>query len=176
MNIILHAKNITITEAMKGYIEDKIGRVGKVLDREKVNVYVNLSTFKHKHCIEVTIPIGERTIRAEELTDDMYKSIDLVEDKLKRKIRKVKTKVLREVRKHEPISSPVMEEEEEDQVVRIKRFDIKPMSTDEAIQQMNLLDHNFFVYLNADTEEMNVVYKRHKGDYGLIESSAISGF
>ncbi|WP_456276008.1 ribosome hibernation-promoting factor, HPF/YfiA family [Bacillus sp. AK128] len=174
MNIILHGKNITITEALKDYIEDKIGRVGKLLDKEEVNVYVNLSTFKHKHCIEVTIPVGDRTIRAEELTEDMYKSIDIVEEKLKRKVRKVKTKVLREVRKFEPTFTPIIEEEDIDQVVRIKKFDIKPMSTDEAIQQMNLLDHSFFVYLNADTEEMNVVYKRHKGDYGLIESSAIS--
>lgn len=176
MNIFIHGKNIEITEALREYIEDKIGRVQRLLgDLPHVNIHVQLTTIKHTHQFEVTIPLGDITIRAEEATDDMYKAIDLVEEKLKRKIRKIKTKEARHI--HTPIENNLTnyEESEEDtnEVVRVKHFDIKPMSTEEAILQMNLLDHNFFVFIDANTNEMNVVYKRKAGDYGLIQSTGL---
>lgn len=172
MNLIIHSKNIEITDALKGYIEEKIGRIEKLFKDEDIQVHIKLSTYKHKHSFEVTIPFRDITIRAEEITEDMYKSIDIVEEKLKRKIRKVKVKYNKRFKGIMDTQTD-NEVEEGDKIVRIKRFGLKPMSKEEAILQMNLLDHNFFVFYNADTEEMNVVYKRNKGEYGLIEASAI---
>lgn len=177
MNLLIHGKNIEVTDPIKLYIEDKLGRVEKLLgDLPHVNIHVQLATIKHTHQFEVTIPLGDITIRAEEATDDMYKAIDLVEEKLKRKIRKIKTKENRHVHEKPDYTLPnfmVDYEDDQAEVVRLKRFDVKPMNVEEAILQMNLLDHNFFVFLDADTNEMNVVYKRKAGDYGLIQSSSV---
>jgi putative sigma-54 modulation protein len=131
-----------------------------------------------QHNVEVTIALSGLLLRAEERQEDMYASIDLVVDKLERQIRKHKTKVNRKVLKEgglrglfvdnvSPAEEP--EDEEELQVVRTKRFTMKPMDVEEAILQMNLLGHNFFVFANMDTNEINVVYRRDDGKYGLIE-------
>lgn len=177
MNLIIHSKNLELTEAMKAYIDEKIGQI---IDHffhnvAHIQLHVNLSTIKYHHCIEVTIPLGNMTIRAEETTNDMYKSIDLVEEKLKRQIRKCKTRVNRKLRKSRTciqpeIIDPPQLEDAEDEIVRIKHFHFKPMSTEEAILQMNLLDHQFFVYQDANTDQFSIVYKRKNGQYGLITS------
>ncbi|RBW68916.1 ribosome hibernation-promoting factor, HPF/YfiA family [Bacillus taeanensis] len=178
MNIIIHSKNIDLTDAMKTYVEDKIGEgiAHYFNETEHTPIYVNLSTFKNNHCIEVTVPLGDLTIRAEEKTADMYKSIDLVEEKLKRQIRKYKTRVNRKMRKEQlyvPLETIAEIDADKEEVVRLKKFDIKPMSVEEAILQMNLLDHDFFVFKDADTNEMNVLYKRKDEYYGLITSDAV---
>lgn len=178
MNLIIHSKNLDLTEALKNYIDQKIGLGMEHYfeDASTLQIHVNLSTFKNNHCIEVTIHLGDITIRAEERTSDMYKSIDLVEEKLKRQIRKYKTRMNRKLRKGRVIEqTPVLEEmpvaeQEEEVVVRTKQFHFKPMSTEEAILQMNLLDHQFFVYEDADTDQFSIVYKRKNGQYGLITS------
>lgn len=176
MNQFIHGKNLEVTDAIRAYIEEKLGRVEKLLgDTPHVNIHAQLATIKHTHRFEVTIPLGDITIRAEEATDDMYKAIDLVEEKIKRKIRKVKTKENRLIHSKLDFKQFELEENEDAaEVVRVKRFDIKPMSIDEAILQMNMLDHNFFVFIDADTNEMNVLYKRKAGDYGMIQSSSVS--
>ncbi|MFV2050011.1 ribosome-associated translation inhibitor RaiA [Metabacillus litoralis] len=177
MNLIIHSKNLELTEALKTYVDQKIGLVMEHYfeDITTFQIHINLSTFKNNHCIEVTIHLGDITIRAEEKTNDMYQSIDLVEEKLKRQIRKYKTRRNRKLRKGKIIEqAPVFEiptaEQEEEEIVRIKQFQFKPMSTEEAILQMNLLDHQFFVYQDAETDQFSIVYKRKNGQYGLIIS------
>ncbi len=144
-------------------------------------VNVTLSVTKNKHGIEVTIPLQGTMLRAEEKkNEDMYASIDLVVDKLERQIRKYKTKINRKFRQEGSLKSllkeeggavKVLEEDDELEVVRTKRFTLKPMDVEEAVLQMNMIGHSFFVFANAESKEVNVVYKRSDGKYGLIEQS-----
>ncbi|MGL5245789.1 MAG: ribosome hibernation-promoting factor, HPF/YfiA family, partial [Sarcina sp.] len=140
----------------------------------EVEAKVTLKVDKNKHMIEVMIPFNGVYLRGEEITDDMYKSIDLVQDKLERQIRKQKTKL--EKRKNYDslrfayIDSLSQDEESfEPEIVKTKRFDVKPMMPEEAVLQMELIGHNFFVFQDAETNQLNVVYKRKDGNYGLIE-------
>ncbi|WEG11030.1 ribosome-associated translation inhibitor RaiA [Pullulanibacillus sp. KACC 23026] len=175
MTMIMHYKNLQLTDGMKKTIETKISKIVNqyLTETEAIPVHINLSAFKKNHCIEVTIPLGDLTIRAEETTNDLYKSIDLVEDKLKRQLRKYKTKVNR-IRKERFVQELELNDRSKDQeneeIVRIKHFQLKPMDVEEAILQMNLLDHNFFVFQDAETEQMSIVYKRKHEQYGLITS------
>ncbi|MBM7602958.1 putative sigma-54 modulation protein [Metabacillus crassostreae] len=181
MNLIIHSKNLQITDALKVYVNQKIGlAVEHYFPETTFHVHINLSVFKNNHCIEVTVPIGDITIRAEEQTADMYKSIDLVEEKLKRQFRKYKTRLNRKARKekmlvssNQPQNFDDKSDGDEDKVVRLKQFQLKPMSAEEAILQMNLLDHQFFVFQNAENDLMSVVYKRKNGQYGLIASDIV---
>ncbi|WP_226665249.1 ribosome hibernation-promoting factor, HPF/YfiA family [Metabacillus litoralis] len=182
MNLIIHSKNLQITDAIKNYVNQKIGSAVEHYFPEKAtfHVYINLSIFKNNQCIEVTVPIGDLTIRAEEQTTDMYKSIDLVEEKLKRQFRKYKTRLNRKSRKekmilpqHQPLENNTEQVDEEEEIVRMKQFQLKPMSEEEAILQMNLLDHQFFVFQNSENDLMSVVYKRKNGQYGLITSDVV---
>ena len=137
-----------------------------------------LSIQKNRQIIEVTIPFNGVILRGEESTSDMYKSLDLVEDKLERQIRKQKTRLSRKhdgsVRFGEIGDSDIKSvEEDEGQLVRVKKFGVKPMNSEEAILQMDLLGHNFFVFQDADTNKVNVLYKRKDGDYGLLEPELI---
>jgi putative sigma-54 modulation protein len=137
-------------------------------------MHATLSVTKNRHVIEVTIPFGGAFLRAEEATDDMYTSIDAVVDKMERQIRKQKTKLERrnysDSLKYAVIPDINDEErEKEAKIVKTKRFAIKPMSAEEAVLQMELIGHNFFVFQDADSSVVNVVYKRKDGDYGLIE-------
>lgn len=179
MKITVIGKNLEATNALKSIVEKKISRLDRYFN-PNVEGHVTLSVQKtrqalDRHTIEVSIPFNGIMLRGEETTDDMYVSLDLVIDKLEKQIRKQKTKL--EKRVHESsfktqfISTHVDEIEgdaEEGILVRTKRFTVKPMSEEEAVLQMNLLGHNFFVFKNYDGA-VNVVYKRKDGNYGLID-------
>ena len=181
MKIQVRGKHLDVTEALQSYVEKKIGRLEKYFHApSNQTVTVTLSVIKDLHAVEVTMPLDGFVIRAEEKSGDMYASIDLVSDKLEKQIEKNKSKLNKRLKQEgihtlfiEPGEAPaavtVAEEADEDEVVRVKRFAVKPMPIDEAIMQMDLLGHDFFVFSNADTEEVNVVYKRKDGQYGLIE-------
>lgn len=179
MKIQLRGQNIQLTDALRDYVEKKIGRLEKYFDSPPVqNVQVTLSVVRDLHIVEVTMPLNGIMMRAEERSPDMYASIDLVSEKLEGQIRKHKTKLNRRFRaegikamfqESAATAIAVQDEIEEGSIVKVKKFAFKPMTTEEAVMQMDLLGHDFFVFSNADTEEVNVVYKRHDGNYGLIE-------
>ena len=173
MKISIYAKNIQLTDALKEAAIKKIRRLDKFFQQD-IEAKVVLSIEKKLHKVEVTIPFNGRIIRVEELSDDMYNAIDEAVESLEQQIRKYKTKLQNKKHSNESIKfenvEPLdIEDETEFKVVKTKRFAIKPMNIEEAILQMDLLRHNFFVFLNADTEEVNVVYKRKDENYGLIE-------
>ena len=174
MNVTVIAKNMELTDALKEIVQKKISKLEKYFTGS-VEAKATLSVQKNRHKIEVMIPFNGAILRGEESTSDMYKSLDLVEDKLERQIRKQKTRLSRkhsgsfkfaEIGDSEGKSS---EEEAQGKLVKVKKFGIKPMNSEEAILQMDLLGHNFFVYQDADSSKVNVVYKRKDGDYGLLE-------
>ena len=175
----VRGKNIEITPSLREYVEKRVGKVTKYFENVG-DITVLLTVSKGRHIVEVTVPVqGGILLRGEEATMDMYTSIDLVVEKLERQIRKQKTKLARRFRsggfKAEALQASAVpdraEDEDEFKVVKTKRFIVKPMDVQEAIMQMNLLNHNFFVYRDAETEEVDVVYRRTDGNYGLIESS-----
>lgn len=174
MKVTVIAKNIELTSALKESVERKISKLNKYFD-SNIEARATLSVQKNRQIIEVTIPFNGVILRGEESTDDMYKSIDLVGAKLEKQIQKQRTKLSRKnasgsLRFPSFNASDLIEEEEEKQkIVKTKSFNVKPMSEDEAILQMELLGHNFFVYEDADTSKVNVIYKRKDGNYGLIE-------
>ena len=174
MKIILSGKNLEITEALREQAYKKVQKLSRYFN-EDTEAQVTMTVENYRHIVEVTIPFNGVVIRAEESTDDMYTSIDKVLDKLERQIHKHRTKLERKMKsgafKYErPIfSSEINVYEEMPKVVKTKRFAIKPMSVEEAILQMDLLGHDFFVFTNAATDEVNVLYARKDGNYGLIE-------
>ncbi|KPB05639.1 ribosome hibernation-promoting factor, HPF/YfiA family [Bacillus sp. CHD6a] len=185
MKYNVRGENIEVTPAIRDYVENKIGKIERYFDStDNAECKVNLKVYNNQQKIEVTIPMTGLVLRAEESHDDLYAAIDLVVDKLERQIRKHKTKVNRKLRdtgspkylfnevidNGAPTHVAVADEEDEADLVRTKRYNLKPMDSEEAILQMNLLGHSFFVFLNAATNETNVVYKRNDGKYGLIES------
>lgn len=182
MNYNIRGERIEVTEALREYVEKKLDRLEKYFETPPTStVNVTLTVVKGLHSVEVMIQLPGFLLRAEERSEDMYASIDTVVDKLERQIRKHKTKVNRKLRqekghrtylKESFDASPTRafdEDEEEYELVRTKRFTLKPMDVDEAILQMNMVGHNFFVFANSSTEQVNVVYKRNDGKYGLIE-------
>ena len=177
MKVTVIAKNIELTDALKEIVQKKISKLEKYFEAN-VEAKATLSIQKSRQIIEVTIPFNGVILRGEEATSDMYKSLDLVEDKLERQIRRQKTRLSRkhggslrfgEINNIEIKAS----EEEEGQLVKVKKFGVKPMNSEEAILQMDLLGHNFFVYQDADSNKVNVIYKRKDGDYGLLEPEFI---
>ncbi|MBN4062844.1 MAG: ribosomal subunit interface protein [Alkaliphilus sp.] len=172
MKITVSGKNVAVTSALRNMTESKLSKLDKYFAKE-VEAKVTLSVEKNRQIIEVTIPINGAFLRAEEVTDDMYTSIDKVMDKLVRQLRKHKTKLENRKNKYETIRfeniSKVDTSEDEPKIVRTKRFAMKPMSPEEAVLQMELLGHSFFVFASADSDEVNVVYKRKDGNFGLIE-------
>ena len=181
MNYNVRGENIEVTPAIREYVEKKISKLERYFtEAPDAKVYVNLKFNQDKTSkVEVTIPLPHLVLRAEERNADMYAAIDLISDKLERQIRKHKTKVNRKFREKGdfPVTfavsenTEVVEVEDDDlEVVRTKRFDLKPMDSEEAILQMNMLGHNFYVFTNSDTNRTNVVYKRSDGRYGLIET------
>ncbi|GAB7388002.1 ribosome-associated translation inhibitor RaiA [Bacillaceae bacterium] len=182
MNFNIRGENIDVTPALREYVEKKIGRLEKYFDTPPTSdVNVTLRVERDGHCVEVTIPLPRLVLRGEETNDDMYAAIDLVVEKLERQIRKHKTKINRKFRQQgtirklfketEPAADDAADapEEENIAIVRTKRFTLKPMDAEEAVLQMDMLGHNFFVFTNADTNQVNVVYRRKDGRYGLIE-------
>ncbi|WP_019243073.1 MULTISPECIES: ribosome hibernation-promoting factor, HPF/YfiA family [Bacillus] len=183
MDYNIRGENIEVTPALREYVEKKVGKLERYFNNTpNANAYVNLKVYNDKTCkVEITVPMTNLVLRAEERNTDMYAAIDMITDKLERQIRKHKTKVNRKFRatgttpevfvfEAEDEADPQdVVEAEELEIVRNKRFYLKPMDSEEAILQMNMLGHNFFVYTNAETEVTNVVYKRKDGRYGLIE-------
>ncbi|MDD2498940.1 MAG: ribosome-associated translation inhibitor RaiA [Desulfitobacteriaceae bacterium] len=171
MRIIIKGRNIEVTNALREYVEKRVGKLNKFID-DLDEAQVTLLVEKDRHRVEVTMPLNGFILRGEEETGDMYSSIDLVAEKLEKQIGKYKTRLNRKL-KNKSIKDfaapPVEREEDEPKVMRTKRFAIKPMPVEEAIMQMNLLGHNFFVFANGETDEVNVIYKRKDGNYGLIE-------
>jgi len=173
-SITVRGKNIEITPALKDYVEKRIGKVTKYFDNVG-DITVILTVEKGRHIVEVTVPLNGMLLRGEEATTDMYTSVDLVIEKLEKQIDKYKTKIGRKLRtgafKAEFAASAVTDalDGEDFPLVKTKRFAVKPMDVQEAIMQMNLINHDFYVFTNADTEEVNVVYRRKDGNYGLIE-------
>ena len=172
MRITMTGRNIDLTNGLKNQVTKKLTKLEKYFAPD-TEVRVVLSTVKDLDKIEVTIPTKTGFIRAEEATDDFYASIDLVEEDIEKQIKKFKTKLIDKKQAALPFSDLFAEEEaeadEEIVIVRSKKFAVKPMDPEEACLQMEMLGHSFFVFLNADTEAVNVVYKRKDGTYGLIE-------
>ena len=172
MRYNIYGKNIEVTEGLKTAVEEKIDKLSRYFT-EETEIHVTLSVEKDTQKIEVTIPMKGGIIRAEEESADMYTSIDLVEDTLERQLRKFKNKLIDKKQNAMSLSQAFMAEEsaeeEEIRIVRTKRFAVKPMDVEEACIQMELLGHDFFVFRNAETDEVNVVYKRKGNTYGLIE-------
>lgn len=180
LNFNIRGENIEVTPAIREYVENKVDKIERYFSNGvDANANVNLKVYNDKQTkVEVTIPLKNVTLRAEERHNDMYAAIDLIVDKLERQIRKHKTKVNRKFREREgtgvyfaQVNSEPTTEEEEFQVVRTKQFDLKPMDQEEAILQMNLLGHDFYIYTDAETNGTNIVYKRKNGKYGLIETN-----
>lgn len=172
MRITVTGKNIEITDALRNMVEKKLEKLDKYFNPD-VEAHATLSVQKSRQIIEVTIPFNGVILRGEESNEDMYSSIDLVIDKLERQIRKQKTKLQRrnhgDSLKFQIIPDVDEKSGQEARIVKTKKFAIKPMSEEEAVLQMELLGHNFFVYESADSQEVHVVYKRKDGNYGLIE-------
>ena len=183
-NFNVRGENIEVTPALRTYVENKVSKIEKYFDEvPEANVHVNLKVYSDRQGkAEVTIPLPNLVLRAEETSPDLYGSIDLVSAKLERQMRKYLTKVNRKFRRtnnqedFQPVNPELLEGDKEDDtdsnlsIVRTKRFDLKPMNAEEAVLQMEMLGHDFFVFLDGETDSTNIVYKRDDGDYGLIET------
>ena len=173
MNFIISGKNINVTPGLKDSIEQKLGKLERYFTPD-TDIIVTLSVEKERQKIEVTIPVKGNIIRSEQVSDDMYVSIDLVEEVIERQLRKYKNKIIAKHQEGSNLQSDFFDTEDvadddEIQIVRTKRFGMKPMFPEDACVQMELLGHNFYVFQNAETDEVNVVYKRKNNTYGLIE-------
>ena len=172
MRYTITGRNIDVTPGLRAAIEEKIGKLERYFLPD-TEIIVTLSVQKDKQKIEVTIPVKGTIIRAEQESNDMYVSIDLVEEIIERQLKKYKNKIVDKKQAAVAFSDLFINEEydsnDEVDIVKVKKFAMKPMDPEEACVQMELLGHNFFMFLNADTNEVNVVYKRKGNSYGLIE-------
>lgn len=172
MRYTITGRNIEVTPGLRDAVQDKLGKLEKYFSSD-TEVIVTLSVQRELQKIEVTIPVKGSIIRAEEASTDMYVSIDLVEEVIERQLRKYKNKIVDKKQEGGNFQKAFIEkdydEDEEVKIIRTKRFGIKPMYPEDACVQMELLGHNFFVFHNAETDQVNVVYKRKGNTYGLIE-------
>lgn len=174
----IRGENIEVTAAIRSYVEKKVSKIERYFtDVPESTAHVNLKTYSDKTAkVEVTIPLPYLVLRAEETSPDLYGSVDLVVDKLERQMRKYKTKINRKSREKgfemQVPAEEVQDEELENDVdiVRTKRLSLKPMDSEEAVLQMNMLGHNFFIFEDAETNGTSIVYSRKDGKYGLIET------
>jgi putative sigma-54 modulation protein len=186
MKYNIRGQRMEVTDALREYVEKKLSRLERYFEAPpQSDVNVTLSVTKGQQAIEVTIPLPGALLRAEEKREDMYASIDFVVDKLERQIRKHKTKINRNFREAGSaralfkedagnvygVTTLARDEEDDLELVRTKRFNLKPMDVEEAILQMNLVGHNFYVFANTASKDVSVVYRRNDGKYGLIESA-----
>ena len=175
MKFNIHGKKLEVTESIKEYIENKIGRLDKYFDNpDNITATVSIKLSGKKQVVEVTINTHSFVIRGEESNNDLYASIDLVSDKIERQIRKNKTRMHKKINKDKikdfNLAYESEPEEKNDIIVKRKIIETKPMDEEEAILQMELLGHDFFVFKNANTDEFNIIYKRKEGNYGIIET------
>lgn len=177
MKIVIHGRNIQVTDALEDSICKKLSRLDKYFS-EELEAQVTLSIEKNNQIIEVAIIFNGMYLRAQERNADLYVAIDLVVDKIYKQIRKQKTKLLKKYHDNKDLKNShilfdnieIDDSEEEEKIVKNKRFPIKPMYKDEAILQMELMGHDFYVFINAETNGVNVLYKRKSGNYGIIEA------
>lgn len=172
MKFIITGRNIEVTDGLRAAVEEKLGKLDRFF-ADDTEVNVTLSVEKERQKIEVTIMVKGNIIRSEQISSDMYVSIDLVEEVIERQLKKYKNKLVDKKQNGADFTQEFIEKEFDDEpdvkIIRTKRFAIKPMDPEEACVQMELLGHNFYVFFNAETEEVNVVYKRKGNTYGLIE-------
>ena len=176
MDIIIHGDKLKITSAMSEYIEEKLGKLNKYLensDTVRANVIVKVKN--HEQRVEITIPLKTFILRSEETKDDFYAAVDKAVDKLERQIRKNKTRMMsKQVKNDYSFDFSQIESDEEDEkenkILKRKKVEVKPMNEDEAIIQMELLGHQFYMYMDSENNKPTVVYKRNDGNYGIIES------
>ena len=176
MEIIIHGDKLKITEAMNDYIEEKLAKLNKYLengDRVRANVIVKVKN--HEQRVEITIPMKSFILRSEETKDDFYAAVDKAVDKLERQIRKNKTRMMsKQVKVDYGFNFSEIEldedDEKENKILKRKKVEVKPMNEEEAIIQMELLGHQFYMYMDSETSKPAVVYKRNDGNYGIIES------
>lgn len=177
IRINISGKNLEITQALRGYAEKKVTKLEKYLnDNQSSSAEVMLRTERGVHIAEVTMNLSGIMLRGEGKTADMYTSIDAAVDRIERQFNKYKTKINRKLHGPKlgeiPTSSQADQDDVVPRVVRTKRFALKPMDVDEAVMQMELLGHDFFVFRDSDSGDVSVVYKRRDGNYGLIESES----
>lgn len=175
MKFIISGKNIEVTPGLKDAVEQKLGKLERYFTPD-TEIIVTLSVEKERQKIEVTIPVKGNIIRSEQTSNDMYVSIDLVEEIIERQLRKYKNKLVARYQSGAPtgfqkefVESDDITDENEIRIVKTKKFGFKPMFPEDACVQMDLLGHNFYVFTNAESDEVNVVYKRKDGSFGLIE-------
>ena len=172
MRISIIGRNINVTDGLKSAINEKLGKLDRFFSPD-TEVQVTLSVEKERQKIEVTIPVKGNIIRSEQVSNDMYVSIDLVEEVIERQLKKYKNKLYDKHKTGGSFTDEYLEqdytEDEEICIIRTKRFDMKPMYPEDACVQMELLGHNFYVFINAESGNVNVVYKRKGNTYGLIE-------
>lgn len=176
MKFNIRGKNMDVTPAIKGYIEEKIGRLDKYLESpSNISANIVIKVRGKEQIIEVTIPINKIILRGEESHNDLYAAIDLVSDKIERQIRKNKTKLKKRKEKNNFVDfnyefEVSKDEEKEESIVKRKSIEMKPMNEEEALLQMDLLGHEFFVFKNTDSECVSILYKRKDGNYGIIDT------
>ena len=175
MEIIIHGDKVKVTKAMSDYIEEKLQRLDKYLENsENVRASVIVKVKNHEQRVEITIPLKSFILRSEETKDDFYAAVDKTIDKLERQVRKNKTRLTKQTKTKDFLLEYIEEieedEDEEEPVLKRKKVEVKPMNEEEAILQMELLNHQFYMYKDSDTNKVAVVYKRKDGGYGIIES------
>ncbi len=172
MEILIRGSKVEITDSMKSYVKEKLGKLDKYLVDQKAKATVLVKVRSYTQKVEVTIPLKTLILRAEEEQEDFYAAVDLIINKLERQIRKNKAKLQsRNKSKTKEFNiDDLIPIEDDDEVVKRKKIDVKPMSSEEAILQMELLGHDFYVYRDSETNAVNVVYKRKEKGYGIIES------
>lgn len=171
MKFVITGKNMEVSAALDQAVRDKLGRLDRFFSPD-TEVHVTMSVIRDRHRIEVTIPVKGGVIRSEQESNDMYVALDLVEEVIERQLKKYKNKIVDKHHtgsfKEEYLEKDYMDDEDI-QIVRTKQFDMKPMYPEDACVQMELLGHNFYMFMNAETNQINVVYRRKGGTYGLIE-------
>lgn len=175
MEIIIHGDKLKITDAMKDYIEEKLEKLNKYLENsDNVRATVIVKVKNHEQRVEITIPLKAFILRSEEAKDDFYAAVDKTIDKLERQIRKNKTRIMSKQIKtnRDFVVSAFSDEDASDdkRILKRKKVEVKPMNEEEAILQMELLGHQFYMYKDSETNQVAVVYKRADGNYGIIES------
>ena len=177
MRISINGKNIEVSDYLSDLVTKKVSKLDKYFP-EDTEAHVTLSVEKNRHIVEITIPYSGGIIRGEEVSGDMYASIDTVIAKVEKQIMRHRTKLEKSLRAGafrapEPVYADAFTQDDLDEeaakVVKVKRFDIKPMTVDEAMLQLEMLGHSFYMFTNGDTNQINVIYKRKDGNYGLIE-------
>lgn len=175
MKYDVRCEKFKLTSANNNYLEEKISKLDKYFKDENTKVQVNIKVKGKSQKIEVTIPYNKHFLRSEETCDDLYAAIDKVIDKVERQIRKNKSKIKKQLKENSEVFDfnyeELKEDEEKKKVVKKKKLEMKPMDVKEAMLELELLDHDFFIYKDVKTDNINVLYKRHDGNYGIIETN-----